>query len=78
MEIPNKNNCKLLLVACKKYLKDDKNGILLLLLKLQLDNYSGEKFEKFYDTKNFEVYCFCPILKIENKSLFYKTDEIET
>ena len=81
MRIPNKNNCKLLLFACKKYLKDDKNGILLLLLKLQLDNYSGEKFEKFYDTKNFEVYCFCPILDIKNKELLGnndKTQAIET
>ena len=81
MRIPNKNNCKLLLFAWKKYIKDDKNGILLLLLKLQLDNFSGKKFEKFYDTKNFEIYCFCPLLDIKNKELLGnndKTQAIET
>ena len=75
MKIPNKNNCKLLLFACKKYLKDDKNGILLLIIQLSED--SGKKFEKFYDTKNYEVYCFCPILKIENKTVLEKNDKAE-
>ena len=73
MRIPNKDNCKILLFACKKYIKDDKNGI--LLLKIQLREDSGKKFEKFYDTKNFEVYCFCPILEIENKSILEKKDK---
>ena len=73
MRIPNNDNCKILLFACKKYIKDDKNGI--LLLKLQLMEDSGKKFEKFYDTKNFEVYCFCPILEIENKSILEKKDK---
>ena len=63
MKIPKQENSCLLLVACKKYIKNDKNGI--LLLKLQFDKNELEKYEKFYDTKNFEVYCFCPILKIE-------------
>ena len=71
MGIPKREKEKLLLVACKKYLKDDKNGI--LLLKLQF--YNDEKKEKFYDTKNFEVYCFCPIFKIELKSLFTKIEK---
>ena len=73
MRMPKDKNCKLLLFTCKKYRKDDR-----ILLKLKLYNDNPKKCEKFYDTKNFEVYCFCPILKIENKSLFYKTDENET
>ena len=65
MKIPEQENSKLLLVACKKYVKNDKNGI--LLLKLQFDKANNKKSEKFYDTKNFEVYCFCPLLEIDNK-----------
>jgi len=60
-----------------KNIKDDKNGILLLLLKLQLDNFSGKKFEKFYDNKNFEVYCFCPLLDIKNKELLGNNDKTQ-
>ena len=62
MEIPKQENSKLLLVACKKYVKNDKNGI--LLLKLKMDKNGKETIPVFYDTKNFEVYCFCPILEI--------------
>jgi len=79
MSIPNKNNSKLLLIACKKYRRGDRNGI--LSLKIKLNNDKGKKFEKFYDTKNFEVYCFCPILKIENEFLLEnnnKAKAIET
>jgi len=69
MKIPKHENYKLLLCACKKYIKDDKNGILLLKLKVNKDNQ--EIFHKFYNTQNFEVYCFCPILQIvENKFVF--------
>ena len=75
MRIPNRNNCKLLLFACKKYRKSDKNGI--LLLKIQLNNDNGKKFEKFYDTKNFEVYCFCPILEIKYKKLLENNDKAQ-
>ena len=68
MEIPKQENSKLLLVACKKYVKNDKNGILLIKLQFGNNNNSNKKFPKFYDTKNFEVYCFCPILEtVENK-----------
>ena len=71
MKIPKQEDSKLLLVACKKYVKNDKNnknnknGI--LLLRLQLIKNNNKKSEKFYDTKNFEVYCFCPLLEIDNK-----------
>ena len=53
---------KILLCACKKYGNNDKNGILIVELNLQ--------FKKFYDTKDFEVYCFCPIKKFINENDF--------
>ena len=58
-------NGNILLCACKKYMKGQKNGILLINLinsniDMGISNY-------FYDTKNFEVYCFCQISIIERK-----------
>ena len=55
---------KILLCACKKYKEGQKNGI--LLLKLNLSNNFQVLSNKFYETKNFEVYCFCPISKFYN------------
>jgi hypothetical protein len=55
---------KILLCACKKNLSHQKNGILLV----NIHNILGKDYQKvkqpFYDTREFEVYCFCP-LKIE-------------
>ena len=65
MRIPKYENSKFLLVACKKYIKGDKNGILLIKLQLFEDDLK-KTYQKFYDTKNFEVYCFCPILEMGN------------
>lgn len=61
MSVANKN--KILLCACKKYFKDQKNGILLINLK-NIETEIKQKYEYFYDTEEFEVYCFCPILTI--------------
>ena len=62
----NKYPKKVLLCACKKYLKNKKNGILVVNIdfniQLNIDYY-------FYDTKNFEVYCFCPILSYISKNI---------
>ena len=49
------NKCEVLLCGCKKYCKNQKNGILLINLNLPI--YP----EEFMDLGNFEVYCFCPI-----------------
>ena len=57
------NNNHILLCACKKYTKNQKNGILLIKFKVRLNDIEFIKF--FYDTKNFEVYCFCWLLKIK-------------
>ena len=68
----NKKN-KIILCACKKYNKNQKNGILLL----KFLNKSFKIYEKFYNTKNFEVYCFCPILIInQDKNIFDKKEKI--
>ena len=55
MDIPREfdksGNNKILLCACKKYLKGQKNGI--LLLKLEINNNNITKIDKeFYDTRN--------------------------
>ena len=65
--IENKTNNKILMCACKKYIHGQKNGI--LLLKIDFDNFDKNKIkitEKLHETENFEVYCFCQILKFYN------------
>ena len=62
---------KILLFACKKYIKSQKNGILLLynlhyikeeednkVLKMEVDSY-------FHNTDNFEPYCICHLKKMK-------------
>ena len=66
----NKGNNKILLCGCKKYLKNQKNGILFVVLEINNNNINKHIY--FSDTKNFEVYCFCPIFKIKDKSIFKK------
>ena len=55
----------ILLCACKKYIKKQKNGILLVNLKYS-KNQLKISSTVFCDTKKFEVFCFCPILIKEN------------
>ena len=57
----NKKN-RILLCACKKYLTGQKNGILLVNPQLE-DNQ--EVKDAFYETKDFEVHCFCPIFELD-------------
>ena len=63
-------NTKILLCACKKYIKSQKNGILLikLLFDKKIPNLDIKIKEIFYETGDFEVYCFCQIFKVENKN----------
>jgi len=69
-----------LLCACKKNKIGQKNGILLVNInsenKINISN-------SFYDTGNFEVYCFCPLMKedkdaklriFQNNHFLIKTD----
>ena len=55
-------NYHVLLCACKKYLPNQKNGILLVNI-----NNLDEK-EYFYDTEEYEVYCLCPLLIVNNSN----------
>ena len=61
----NSSNNIILLCACKKYINNQKNGILLVNLKYS-KNQLANRSTLFYDTKHFEVFCFCPILIKEN------------
>ena len=65
--ITNNESNKILLCACKKYDSEQKNGILLIIINLQKGK---EKFyHYFYDTQNFEVNCFCPIINVKNENV---------
>ena len=70
----NKINYKILLCACTKFTKDQKNGILLINPQLG-DNKNIEN--PFYETENFEVYCFCPILQVINKNSNSEKENID-
>ena len=60
------NGYKILLCACKKYLPEQKNGIVIV----NLSNTNNEIIsENFFATDNFEVNCFMPILKIKNNNV---------
>ena len=65
------NNLKILLCACKKYNSKQKNGILLVIF----DEENIEFQEKFYGTKNFEVYCFCQIYQ-KDKNILVNGDKL--
>jgi hypothetical protein len=64
----DKNNNRIILAACKKYQKNQKNGILLVNSSLE-DKKDIEN--PFYETDNFEVHCFCPILIVKNSNKSY-------
>ena len=57
---------KIFLAASKKYFDTQKNGILTLV---SLFNETDGISEKFYPTDNFEVYCFCQLSIIKNKTI---------
>ena len=66
-------NNRLLLCACKKYKSGQKNGILLINFELE----GSENISKFfYETGNFEVYCFCPILNVTNSGYILSNTKI--
>ena len=66
LSVMNINGKKLLLCACKKYNPEQYNGILIV----NLSNINNEIIsEKFFDTDNFEVTCFRPILNIKNNNM---------
>ena len=77
----NEYNHKVLLCACKKYIKGQKNGILLVNIEDKNNNKESNNFDfnySFYDTYNFEVYCFCPLSIKKEKNILEKIEFIET
>ena len=57
-------NINIILFACQKYFKNQKNGILLLTIDSNFGIYN-----RFFETKNFEVHCFCQIAKLLNDEM---------
>ena len=55
----------ILLCACKKYFPEQKNGIVII----DLSTTNKDILEEYFDTDNFEVNCFKPILDVKNKSM---------
>ena len=64
----NKSN-KVLLCACKKYKEDQKNGILLLNLYLNDNNNLKVLSKTFNEIEDFEIYCLCPLFKLDKKQI---------
>ena len=67
----------ILLCACKKYIKNQKNGILLLTGFEESTKYFDIK-TFFFDTGKFEVYCFCPILIFDTNNIINKNNITNT
>ena len=66
----------ILLCACKKYIKSQENGILIVNINIRELNIEKTKFLK---TGSFEVYCFCPISLYEKrKNSFFSMEKSET
>jgi len=58
MSLINLDNKKFLFCACKNYKKNQKNGVLVV----DINNLEEENINyKFYETEQYEVYCFCQI-----------------
>ena len=69
--IPRKeenNDNKIVIATCKKYKKDQSNGI--VLVNPQIGNYKRVN-DEFYPLGNFEPNCICPIYNIDNKNNNY-------
>ena len=67
----NQYKNKVILFACKKYIKNKKNRILILNIKnngdfSKINNINDFINYYFINTNNFEVYCFCQLVLIEN------------
>lgn len=67
LTVMSKNENKILLCACKKYLKYQKNGIFLVNINFDEERKININ-SLFYDTKDFEVYCFCQIFLSDKNS----------
>ena len=55
----------IMLCACQKYTKNKRNGILLILLDII---YNIDESNSFYETNEFEPFCFCQIFVKDEKN----------
>ena len=76
LEYTKKNNIilKVLLCACKKYKKNQNNGIYLVSYDCKTKE---EKIVGFKKTGNFEVYCFCQIYNKMDKNKIIDEGKID-
>ena len=76
IELMELTNNSILLCGCKKYNSFEKNGILIVDVSCLKNENINDINYKFYETHNFEVYCFCQILykkiKLNNKTTYEK------
>lgn len=70
----SKNENKILLCACKKYIKYQKNGILIINFNLKEEMIKSS----FLETEQLEVYCFCQIFILDKDSNYILEDNIKT
>ena len=76
--IKEKSN-KIIICACKKYIKGQKNGLFLInYIFDDINNNLKIVNTKFYKTENFEPYCFCPLsLYIQKQEVLENTYDIK-
>ena len=66
---------RILLYVCKKYIKSQKNGILLLYNMRHIPEDKDKKLERikvdsyFHNTGIFEPYCICPLIIVNSKKI---------
>ena len=65
MDVIDINDKKIILCACTSYSSHTKNGI--LFIDYNTDE-NGNSKTIFYDTKDFQVFCFCPIKEPESSA----------
>jgi hypothetical protein len=79
MQKDNSDTPEILLCACKRYVKGQKNGILLIgdLGSIGNTNYNKNNIQ-FYNTRNFEVHCFCQLSIKENDNIVFNVKRKKT
>ena len=68
MLVDIEKNKKVILCGCKKYISEQKNGILTINIEITNDDNLEIISVNFYETENVEVNCFCQINKEDNNN----------
>ena len=71
-KLNKENKYRILLCACKKYKKAQRNGI--LLVNTQMDEEKDIE-HPFYDTDNLEVYCFFVLYYMKRMEIIMKLEK---